>query len=233
LTGKEGAVAACFAAAWNYYYGDIEGLNRPHQNKLFSVKLDYHILDREFNNIGSAYHTVVPWFEQRITVFLRSSHTHTFCPSIELFSNTTHETAHNAHYQHFKTRYTWVSRGKEWKDYIDNIVQESFAAGVEWRLMNKRYGTRERYYDYFDNYTGIFEDLFDVNTGYARRAYLGQNLDRVQGLTALQFETAVFESFTFDELRDKIKSKYPSASSAGLSYTVTDIDNLFKYWWEI
>lgn len=236
-TGKWGAVCACFAGAYQYYYGDMEGLCRPHQNKWYNVKLDLEMKDEDGDNYGEA--SVIPFLSQSISIWLKSGGS--YRPSNALYGTTIHELGHNAHYQNFETRHPAIPRDFEFFSYISSDVKETFTRGVQWRFHNRRYPTvsdANAPFSYFKTdkgirYTGLVQDLVDNNTTYAQRDYLGQNLDLVQGFTMKQIENCLFKSFGYGEFTNKLKTTYPSGSSTGLSYSITDFDNLCTYWGNI
>lgn len=232
LTGKEGAVAACFAGAYHYYYGDMEGLCRPHQNKWYNVKLDIEVKDEDGDAFGE--HSVMPWLSQSISVWLKSGSSHR--ASNALYGTTIHELGHNAHYQNFETRHPAIPRDFEWTSYISSDVKETFARGVQWRYHSRRYQNAFAPFSYFKTdkgirYTGLVEDLIDNNTTYAQRGQIG--VDLIQGFTMKQIETCLFKSFGFGEFTNKLKTTCPSGSAAGLNYSTTDFDNLCSYWGNI
>jgi hypothetical protein len=225
LTGKWAAVAIVFTAAYNYYYGNIDGLCRPHQNSWYNFKLDYEIFNEDYPADYTSRFGLGIYSSECIQIYLKDRANHAYLTPGKLYGFTTHETAHNAHYEHFQTRNALLPRHIEYLANIDDKVCESFSQGIEWYLTNKRYpGNRV---DYFNIYTGIIEDLIDDDIFTSNRSDIG---DYVQGFTIKQIENAFFESFMFVEVRDKLKSKYPSGSTTGLLYTITDYDNLFAYW---
>jgi hypothetical protein len=230
LTGKWGAVAACFAGAYQYYYGDMEGLCRPHQNRWYNVKLDIEVKDENGDNFGEA--SVIPFLSQSISVWLKNSGS--YRSSNALYGTTVHELGHNAHYQNFETRHLLIPRDFEFVSYISADLKETFARGVQWRFHSRRYPNTSAPFSYFKTdkgvrYNGLVEDLIDRNTTYAQRDALGQNLDLVQEFSMKQIENCLFKSEGFNEFTNKLKTTYPSGS-AGLIYSVTDFDNLCNYW---
>ncbi len=219
---QHAAYAAIFAAAYNYYYGNIDGLNRPRENTWTNFALDIQVYNKE----GDAYgvHAVVPWLANWMEIYLKSGGA--YRQSEELYATTTHELAHSAHYAHFWTRYTWVPRDFEWVNYVGSDIAETFARGVQWWLTRKRYAEYTVPF-YGGNYKGNIEDLIDADGNYAKSfpAVGGEN---VQGFIISDIELAAKKSFNLNELRDRLKSDFPSNGTR--VYTNTDMDALFTYW---
>jgi hypothetical protein len=223
-TGKQAALAIIFTAAWDYYYGNIDGLNRPHQNDWFSISLDFQIYDKAADDYQGVQY-VVPWFAEWLEIYLKYKSNGQYLVSEALYGTTIHELAHSAHYANFETRYTWTPRDIEWSEDISDAVQETFARGVQWSLTRKRYLNYE-VSSYSGNYKGIIQDLIDNDTTYALSSTNG---DIVSGFTISQIEKVVLKSFSLSELKDKLKSVYPNGTS-GISYTNEGMDALFTYW---
>jgi hypothetical protein len=218
--------AVIFTAAHDYYYNPIGGLNRPRQNGLFNFALDLQISSQTNGRIAGT-HTVVPWLANWIVIWTKGLYpdnvtTYTR-PSRTLYGYTIHELAHSAHYAGFQTKYFWVQKDFEWNNYVSNVVQESFAAGIEWWLTNRKYSDYTVTYN--AKYTGVIQDLIDDDPSYARTKRFG---DGVRGFTIQQIERAVMKSFTMSELKANLKEMYPSGS--GPVYQSSEMDALFEFW---
>lgn len=217
---QHAAYAAIFTAAYNYYYGNINGLNRPRENTWTNFALDIQVYNKNGDVYGS--HAVVPWLANWMEIYLKEGGN--YRRSDELYATTIHELAHSAHYAHFWTRHTWVPRDFEWTNYVGSDIKETFARGVQWWLTRQRY-TGYSVPFYSGNYKGNIEDLVDADGLYALSTTGGEN---VRGFTVAEIEQSAKKSFNLNELRDRLKSDYPSNGTR--VYTVTDMDDLFTYW---
>jgi len=220
FTGEEAAYAAIFSAARLYYYSDIDGLRRPHQNKFYSVRLNIIVSHTEGDALGiHAQRFVAEW----IKIWLYSDGS--LMSSEQLFATTIHELAHNAHYEHFETNDWSAPRVSEWNSNYSRDLKETWANGVEWYLTNKRYPKHiTRYFNHKGlRYGGLFEDLVDTNP--VRGESSDRGYEYVSGFKIRDLESCVLKSRNFSDLRSKLL-QYPAA------YTNSSLDNLITYWEE-
>jgi len=226
FTGEEAAYAAIFSAARLYYYSDIDGLRRPHQNKFYSVRLNIIVSHTE----GPAGGVQVQMFvAEWIRIWLYKDGN--LKSSEKLFATTIHELAHNAHYEHFETKDWRKPRVAEFTYDYSVDLQETWARGVEWYLTNKRYQNYKPVYYHktgYARYGGLFEDLVDTNP--VRGESSDRGYEYVSGFKMSILEKCVLETRNYSELLPKLKGY--SSGSDGRSYTNSDLDNLVKYWAE-
>jgi hypothetical protein len=149
-----------------------------------------------------------------------------------IHGTTIHELAHNAHYEHFYTRDTWLPRAAEFSK-MSTRLKENWARGVQYNLTRKMYN--EFVNDYFTDYGGIIEDLMDNNASTAD----GKSTESVSGFSIVQLEDCVLRSVDLTEMKGCLKQRYPSRtdreqgrgrSLAGIRYTEQAMDDLFDYW---
>ncbi len=121
------AYATIFMVAYNYYFGAIDGLNRPKKNGWLNFALDLQISNKDDGSFGS--HAVVLWLANWVVIRTRDiiNGTSQYRASEDLFATTTPELAHSSHYCSFQTRYSWVPREFEWRNYIGGDIQETYA----------------------------------------------------------------------------------------------------------
>jgi hypothetical protein len=178
-----------WTAAYQYYHGEIYGLNRPLQNGWFNQSLDIQVYYKSDNKMfiwwGDEYdglHAspgVAVWIE--INTKNRTSR--------RIYATTIHELAHSAHYDNMKTNSWYFPKTIEFYN-LPTRLKESYAAGMDWFFQGKRYGKYTPYLDrdkgYFSSlgYAGLIEDLIDNNSTYAydnkKRTPSG---DQVSGFT--------------------------------------------------
>ncbi len=235
FTGNKAKWCVVWTAAYQYYHGEIYGLNRPLQNGWFNQSLDIQVYYKSDNKMfiwwGDEYdglHAspgVAVWIE--INTKNRTSR--------RIYATTIHELAHSAHYDNMKTNSWYFPKTIEFYN-LPTRLKESYAAGMDWFFQGKRYGKYTPYLDrdkgYFSSlgYAGLIEDLIDNNSTYAydnkKRTPSG---DQVSGFTINQIENAFYKSYSWDGLKDNLKKDYPSGKD-GRKYTETALNNLFKHW---
>jgi uncharacterized protein (TIGR02145 family) len=231
FTGNDAKWCVIWTAAWNYWYGNNYGLKRPRQNEWWNQSLDiwvYYKNDEDYDeDIGDSYGEYkCRLFTERIAVKAYSrSH-------IQIYGSTIHEIAHSSHYWNVN-----AVLGINIATYalLPKILKETYARGIQRYLSIKHYGNwSEAFYD--SEYTGIFEDLEDTDSTFART---NKYCDKVSGITAPMAEKAVFNSlywehFFWDNFKDNLMEYYPSGTTnengKKVSYTKADMDNLFDYW---
>jgi hypothetical protein len=113
--------------------------------------------------------------------------------------------------------------------FSEPFLPESWAQGIESEITSDIYGDsyeknqNTTINDIIGNggYTPIVVDLID---DYNQRAKKGSAfpIDRVKGYTLKQLEDVLYDAYTWNKWRDKIKSKYPDNSTKGY------VDELFK-----
>jgi len=230
---------AVWTAAWNYWYGNIYGLQRPRQNEWWNQSLNILVYyknneDYEKEEIGSSsgVFNIGPFKEYiAIKAYNRSQ--------MEIYGTTIHEISHSSHYWNVEAilgmnDLTYTNLPKK--------LKESYATGIQRYLSIKRYGNWSKV-GYDDEYTGIFEDLEDTDSTYAIVGGRRNPCDKVSGITAPMAEKAVFSSLYwehsfFDNFKDKLMEYYPSGTlnedGKEVSYTKDAMNALFKYWntWE-
>jgi hypothetical protein len=189
FTGNKAKWCVVWTAAYQYYHGEIYGLNRPLQNGWFNQSLDIQVYYKSDNKMfiwwGDEYdglHAspgVAVWIE--INTKNRTSR--------RIYATTIHELAHSAHYDNMKTNSWYFPKTIEFYN-LPTRLKESYAAGMDWFFQGKRYGKYTPYLDrdkgYFSSlgYAGLIEDLIDNNSTYAydnkKRTPSG---DQVSGFT--------------------------------------------------
>jgi len=113
--------------------------------------------------------------------------------------------------------------------WLNSILKESYARGIQRYLTVKHYGTWDTTYT-IGEYTGIFEDLEDANSTFAKVNKVEKPCDKVSGITVPMAEKIFFRSYSWDNFKDNLMEEYPNGYGGKVSYTTTDMNNLFKYW---
>ncbi|MDR2594241.1 MAG: fibrobacter succinogenes major paralogous domain-containing protein [Fibromonadaceae bacterium] len=254
--GKHARWCVVWTAAYNYWYGDIYGLQRPRQNdKLdpFRHSLEINVyyknnkdyedsftcwVDGVFGTDGCknsvGFHNVGPLW-QNIMIQTYDRNNSRPVPHINIYGTTIHEIAHSSHYDNMDTRYWYLPQSVEFGKLLP-ILRESYARGVQRYLSIKHYGTWSgNYDDWAKGYTGVFEDLEDANSTYAKIGDNERTCDRVSGITVPMVEKVLFESYSWNDFRDNLMKEYPSGTPNGkkgekVTYFAVDMDSLFKYW---
>jgi hypothetical protein len=115
-----------FRAAYRYHYKDIGGLRRPISfRNLYMIKTTYIAINND-NGVGSN-----PIIINGVKVWRFENSIGNEYDSDEIFSTTSHETAHTTHFQIMPTTMHWLS--------VSKTVRESWAIGVEWYLSHIEY----------------------------------------------------------------------------------------------
>jgi hypothetical protein len=202
-SGKSLRYATIHRAAHQYYYENIGGIKRPPLNKWYkrAMKIGYYHrkAKKEINGDANPYWPQwYTWPDLRIF----GENTYGWRNTRDIYSTTIHELAHASH---------WDLSGKTTFNKTENKVTESWARGVQWWLTRKVYTGYSP--DYFEDYSGIVEDMVDGINGY----------DQVSGYTMKELEDALNEQKTWSNWRDNIKNKYNNG-------TESKIDELFSHW---
>jgi hypothetical protein len=223
--GNHARWCVVWTAAYNYWHGENGGLKRPRQNTWWNQSLDiwvYHKNDTDYdadvydkNSDGEYGYSPVT---ERIAV---RAHKRT---SRSIYTITIHEIAHSSNYWNMETKEAIKPQVLEYYN-LPKILKETYAKGVEWYLTNRRYGGGWRPI-YSKDYTGLIEDLVDTDRRFADRAKVG---DSVSGFTVPQIESVLFKCTKWSELKNRLKSSYPS-DKGGRKYTKSAMDELFTYW---
>src|SRR5574344_1414299 len=155
FTGNKAKWCVVWTAAYQYYHGEIYGLNRPLQNGWFNQSLDIQVYYKSDNKMfiwwGDEYdglHAspgVAVWIE--INTKNRTSR--------RIYATTIHELAHSAHYDNMKTNSWYFPKTIEFYN-LPTRLKESYAAGMDWFFQGKRYG---KYTPYLDRDKGYFSSL--------------------------------------------------------------------------
>lgn len=113
----------------------------------------------------------------------------------ELYGTVIHELAHASHWDMSRSDF----------DNSESIVKESWARGVQWELTRMVYPIYRN--SYFDNYTGIVEDMIDSDNSSG---------DNVSGYTIRQIENSLMYQKNWDDWRNKIISDYDNPTENNL-----------------
>jgi len=235
FTGDHAKWCVIWTAAWNYWYGNIYGLKRPRQNEWWNQSLEINVYYRNATDWNEALGQYANgFFVEHINV-LAYGRTH-----LAIYGTTIHEIAHSSHYWNVEAIFGMNSATFA---LLPKKLKESYATGIQRYLTNKRYGNDAWSRNYDSEYTGIFEDLEDTDSKYAKFNDFERFCDKVSGIIAPMAEEAVFNSFYWehyfwdnfkDNLKKYLKEHYPSgtinADRKKISYTPADIDALFEYW---
>ncbi|MDR0516412.1 MAG: fibrobacter succinogenes major paralogous domain-containing protein [Fibromonadaceae bacterium] len=218
-----------WTAAWNYWYGnDIGGLKRPRQNDWwnpFKHSLEINVYDKNATDYNKhlGQYTIGPFVEYIMVLAYGRSH-------VEMYGTTIHEIAHSSHCYYYNNMKVKESFQPQYFKNLPKILKESYARGVQRYLTIKRYGTWA-VSSYDKEYTGIFEDLEDTDPTFART---NEYCDRVSGITVPMAEKVLFESYTWNDFKNKLMIAYPNETpndkGGKVTYTAADMNVLFKYW---
>ena len=199
--GRQEYYATIFRAAHHYYYKYINGLRKPPQNSVWHTKLKIRA-NYEENSEGNYYingnHNPARRFlgiGSAINIYNPDRN------SMHLYSTVIHEIAHASHWNMDVLAY-FTS---------DDIVAESWAKGVQWQLTRMIYPGY--YAQYFENYTGVVQDMIDERSGH----------DQVSGYTIRQIEDALDGESSWNGWKTNIKNSYDNE-------TEEKLDDLFSYW---
>jgi hypothetical protein len=96
-------------------------------------------------------------------------------------------------------------------NHSEDILSESWARGVQWELTRMIYPNYHP--NYFDEYTGVVEDMIDGIAGY----------DQVSNYTIRQLEDQLQTTYQWSDWRIKIKNNLNNA-------TENNLESLFNYW---
>lgn len=184
--------ARIFRAAHQYYYHNIDGLNRPPLNNFWrpQLKIAAYNQDNNDNNGNAAPARRFLGLGNFIKLYNPNR-------TISAIHGTTvHELGHAAHWGICSPKSNFNS--------ADDIVVESWARGVQWWLTRKYYPSYTP--SYTSTYTGVVEDMIDGVSGN----------DQVSGYTISQIEQAVKNQKNWHDWRDNTKNLYNNATENNL-----------------
>ncbi|MBR1956562.1 MAG: hypothetical protein IKA13_04520 [Bacteroidales bacterium] len=199
-------------AACQYYYGDIDNLNRP--------PMKDEIKDRIYIRAVRGRGTENGFFQEMLSlkstpyihIYEKDKTTNNRQSSNYIYFATIHELAHASHWVH------------DFDNYIHPImmlnVQESFANGVGWHLTKKVHPNFEIEYDNM-YYTGIVEDMIDNDGHKANNETIPEY---VSGYSIQEVENAVYGAWTYAMWENNLNSLYPNND------TRIYLDDLFDIW---
>ena len=204
-------------AACKYYYGEIDGLNRPPykedlKDRIYIQAMRGHTPSGKtlgFFNYSSTLKSI-PY----IRIYRDDPDTHDRQPSSTIYFCTIHELAHSAH---------WKVNPSLFFNNCELKVKESFATGIGIHMTRKVHPSFN--YGYGNTYTGVVEDLMDTDgvTSDSSHKYI----ENVSGLTIAEIENSIAGVSTWSEWRDNIISLYPYNSS------ISNVTGLFSVWQNI
>lgn len=239
FTGDKAKWCLVWTAAYQYYYGDIEGLYRPRQNEWYNFTLDIQVYYKSdskkyiwWGKSPDASYDYIPTLADWVEINTKNR------KSREIYANVMHELTHSAHYENMTTHQWYFPQSVEFYN-LPTRLKESYAVGLDYYFQKKRYGKlggsgwdgTGRVYDYWskNGYTGIVEDLMDNDGLYAKDANKSKTTgESVSGFTLQELEKAFVHSSSWSELKKYIKKNYPP--NATRKYTTANMDKLFEYW---
>lgn len=196
-------------AACKYFYGEIDGLNRPPLASELKDRIYFQAIlgedtDNHWNGFFQPYTTLnsIPYIRIYRDNDTRRS-------SAAIYWTTIHELAHASHWKHNVDEFL-ASTSK---------VKESYACGIAWHLTRKVHPDFERSYD--STYTGIVQDLIDSD---GKKGYSESESEDVYGFTIQEIESSVYGAKTWSEWENNIINMYP------YNPTVSNVSNLFGIW---
>ena len=212
FTGNHAKWCVIWTAAWNYWHGNIYGLQRPRQNGWFNQSLEINVYYKNATDYNKALGNYTTSFFVEYIIVMAYNRIH-----MDIYGTTIHEISHSSHY----------ANGKNFTS-LPSILKETYARGIQRYLTTKHYGNWSKAF-YDKEYTGLFEDLEDADGKTAPKNGTVSITENISGFTAPQVEKAVFKSTSWDNLKNNLKNDYPSGNN-GIVYTSTDMDNLFSHW---
>ena len=188
--------------ALHYYYKDILGLARPPQNGVISFQLHYRVKNEPGDALGR-HCPACQWlgFGSQIKIWINSSGL-----ARDYYATTIHETAHASHWKLTNDELIWAN--------CQSRVKESWARGVQWSLTQMTYSSYTP--RYFDEYTGIVQDLVDGTDGTS-------GYDQVSGYTLPELEHSIKWTMLWEHWRERIRHDH-------VNPTENNLTNLFNYW---
>lgn len=190
--------------AYHYYYKDIQGLNRPHQNGFLSPQMKIAAKYEPNSDINGSH---TPNYFNPFGFFNKIRIYNPQNDSFKVYGTIIHELAHSAHFTANKSKF----RDTEKK------VVESWARGVEWVLTKMVY---PNYYapEIRPKYTLVVRDLIDNDEKYGDTPYSG---DLSSGYTIKQIENSLGKNW--EEWKNNIINDHNNN-------TEQYVQNTFNYW---
>ena len=196
-------------AACKYFYGEIDGLNRPPfksdlKDRIYIQAVKGNDTDNGWNGAFYSYTSLnsVPY----IRIFSDNSSRRS---ASGIYWTTMHELAHASHWKQDIS--TFLSASSK--------VKESYATGIAWYLTKKAHPNHTRSYD--STYTGVVQDLVDDD------GYMGHSTsitENVSGFSIKEIEDAVMGAETWNEWQNNMLYLYP------YNPTITNVQPLFALW---
>lgn len=201
-------------AACKYYYGEIDGLNRPPykddlKDRIYIQAMRGHTPSGGTGGFFSYSNTLnsIP----HIRIYRDAPYTYDRQPSSEIYFNTIHELAHSSH---------WKINPSLFYNSCQTKVKESFATGIGIHMTRKVHPAFK--WEYWGNYTGVVEDLMDADG--ITSDFSHKYIENVSGLTIAEIENSIKGVTTWNGWRDNIISMYPYNSS------ISNVSALFSVW---
>ena len=212
FTGFDKFCAEIFRAAFHYYYGDIQGLERPPLNSFWVTQMKIGA----YNEVGG--NDAWPIRGMLLGEFINISNPS--ASSSQTYATTIHELGHMVHWL-FANNFQrpWVSS----YDFYDDIFCESWARGVQWALTRMEYPI----YPGGDvlttlGYTNVVIDMLDENFDTSNNGY-DDSRDLVSGYTINQVQDALYGASNATEWKNNLKNNYANS-------TEQNLDALFSAW---
>lgn len=200
-------IAVTFDACWQWWYRDMGGLSRPHQNSWHNFKLAINCYNRYEERGKGKFFVGYLYGWEWIDLFFQWS------PGVQVnsaqaYTSAIHEIAHNDHMENLVTRNPLLPKYDEFALNVEPVVAESFASGVALYFGWKRYpgtgtkspeswGYTEFWAEMFvPGYAPIMVDLIDNDESYPTWTW---GDDYVSGYTLSDMKT-YYRSFTWGEL---------------------------------
>lgn len=204
--------ATIFRAAFHYYYGDIQGLERPPLNSFWVTQMKIGA----YNSAGG--NDALPIRGIMLGEFINLHNNN--ASSKEVYATTIHELSHMVHWlfaNNFERE--WLS----WYDFYSARFCESWARGAQWALTSMEYsGYPGGINIHDDGYTSIVIDLIDEDYDTSNNG-LNDYKDLVSGYTIKQIQDALAGASNPYEWRDNLKNNYANS-------TEHNLDALFSAW---
>jgi hypothetical protein len=191
-------------AAHHYYYKDIQGLNRPHQNGFWRPQMKIAAKYEPNSSSNGTHHSLV------LNPFGLFNNIKIYNPqnlSYQIYASTIHELTHSAHFTANKLKFILTN----------DKVKESWARGVQGVL------TRMTYPNYLEpeirpEYTLVVRDLIDNNYRYGDTEVTG---DLTSGYTIKQLENSL--GTTWNQWRINIINDHTNNSEQ-------HVQDTFNFW---
>lgn len=200
-------------AACKYFYGEIDGLNRPPFKDELKDRIYIQAVKGRDTGGSNGFFSYVSQMNSLpyIRIFKNDANSNNKMPAAEIYFNTIHEIAHSAH---------WKVNPSLYYNNCHTKVKESFASGVGMHLTRKVHPTFS--WEYWGNYTGVVEDLMD-NDGLTSHSSVRYS-ENVSGFTIREIEKSIEGATTWNGWRDNIISMYPYNPS------ISNVNSLFTVW---